>query len=131
MSRSRPAGRRSAVQPQLRRRTRRPLLPDRSLKAALCVDGNALTYELRRAHGVPVAHVGKLVVACDGSVAVGDTVTVGPEFVRVAEPDDYERGRKPPELSRAPAASSPRSSLPTSSSTSRGSWFTSRARATS
>ena len=42
-------------------------------------------------------------MARDGSVAVGDTVTVGPEFVRVAERDDYERGRKPPEhfLARA------------------------------
>ena len=37
-------------------------------------------------------------MARDGSVAVGDTVTVGPEFVRVAERDDYERGRKPPEF---------------------------------
>jgi L-2-hydroxyglutarate oxidase LhgO len=42
-------------------------------------------------------------LARDGSVAVGDTVTVGPEFVRVAGRDDYERGRKPPEhfLARA------------------------------
>jgi L-2-hydroxyglutarate oxidase LhgO len=36
-----------------------------SLKAELCVEGNALMYEFCRAHGVPVANVGKLVVACD------------------------------------------------------------------
>jgi L-2-hydroxyglutarate oxidase LhgO len=34
----------------------------------------------------------------DGSLAVGDTVNVGPEFSAVAERDDYETGRKPAEL---------------------------------
>jgi glycerol-3-phosphate dehydrogenase len=38
-----------------------------------------------------------------GDVVVGDTVTVGPEFVQVNERDDYERARKPKEhfLARA------------------------------
>jgi L-2-hydroxyglutarate oxidase LhgO len=38
-----------------------------------------------------------------GEVVIGDSVTVGPEFVCVGERDDYERGRKPPEhfLARA------------------------------
>jgi len=31
-----------------------------------------------------------------GGVAVGDTITVGPEFRCVTERDDYERNRKPP-----------------------------------
>jgi L-2-hydroxyglutarate oxidase len=34
-----------------------------SLKAQLCVAANPLIYELCRAHGVPIANVGKLVVA--------------------------------------------------------------------
>ena len=36
-----------------------------SLKAQLCLEGNALMFELCRAHGVPVERVGKLVVAAD------------------------------------------------------------------
>jgi len=38
--------------------------PSDSLKARLCVDANALMYEFCRAHDVPIANVGKLVVAC-------------------------------------------------------------------
>jgi L-2-hydroxyglutarate oxidase LhgO len=34
----------------------------------------------------------------NGSLAIGDTVNVGPEFSPVAERDDYESGRKPAEL---------------------------------
>ncbi len=34
-------------------------------------------------------------MARDGKVRVGDTVTVGPEFVAVADREDYESGRKP------------------------------------
>lgn len=34
-----------------------------SLKAELCLEGNALMYELCRAHGVPIENTGKLVVA--------------------------------------------------------------------
>ena len=53
--------------------------------------------------GAPARMVGvhltpTFAMARDGRVAVGDAVTVGPEFVRVSERDDYERGRKPPEF---------------------------------
>jgi len=74
--------------------------PPRSLKAQTCVRGNALVYEWARAHGVPHARLGKLVVARDAggvielevlaanalaSGAPGATLVTA-EFVRAREP---------------------------------------------
>ena len=39
--------------------------PKNSLKARLCVEGNRLTYEFCKRHGVPFRHTGKLVVAAN------------------------------------------------------------------
>jgi glycerol-3-phosphate dehydrogenase len=74
--------------------------PKNSLKARHCVDGNRLTYEFCKQHGVPFRHTGKLVVAanaheeeelvalkkCGEDNGVEGLRIIGPADIRVREP---------------------------------------------
>jgi glycerol-3-phosphate dehydrogenase len=74
--------------------------PKNSLKARHCVEGNRLTYEFCKQHGVPFRHTGKLVVAanaheeeelvalkkCGEDNGVEGLRIIGPADIRVREP---------------------------------------------
>src|SRR6266850_1739556 len=70
--------------------------PKNSLKARHCVEGNHLTYEFCKKHGVPFRHTGKLVVAANAHeeeelVSLEpsrDTIRVG---LRIGDEEDSQR----------------------------------------